>query len=198
VSLYGAVRSVAAPLIRAIWRLDVDGAAHLPAGPAIVVANHDSLSDPFFLGAAIERPLRFLAKRELWRYGLAAWLLDHLGGIPVERSRGDVGAVAASAQALERGAAVAIFPQGTVLGPPDRAWQRGAARLALATGAPLVPVAIVGADAVLRPGTRLPRRARVKVVIGSPITVERTSATIPATRELTDRLREAVEALRAS
>jgi 1-acyl-sn-glycerol-3-phosphate acyltransferase len=198
VSLYGPVRAVAAPVIRGVWRLEVDGAAHVPAGPVIVVANHDSLSDPFFLGAAIGRPLRFLAKRELWRNGVVGWVLDGLGGIPVDRRRGDVGAVAAAAQALERGAAVAIFPQGTVLGASDRIWQRGAARLALRTGAPVVPVAILGADAVLRPGTRLPRRARVRVVIGSPIVVERTDPTIPATRELTGRLRAAVEALRAS
>jgi 1-acyl-sn-glycerol-3-phosphate acyltransferase len=185
-------------VVRAVWRLEVDGAEHVPAGPVIVVANHDSLSDPFFLGAALERPLRFLAKRELWRNRVAGRLLDGLGGIPVDRRRGDVGAVAAVAQALERGAAVAIFPQGTVLGSPDRAWQRGAARLALTTGARVVPVAIVGADAVLRPGTRLPRRARVRVVIGPPIVVQRTDPTIPATRELTERLRKAVEALRAA
>ena len=194
-NLYGPVRAVVAPPIRAVWRLEVEGAAHLPAGPVIVVANHDSLSDPFFLGAALERPLRFLTKRELWRFRVVGWALDGLGGIPVERRRGDVGAVAAAAQALEQDAAVAIFPQGTTLGPPDRPWQRGAARLALTTGAPLLPVAIIGADAVLRPGTRLPRRARVKVVIGSPIVVERMSPTIPATRELTERLREAVAAL---
>lgn len=197
-SLYGPVHAVAAPVIRAVWRLEVDGGARVPAGQVVVVANHHSLSDPFFLGAALERPLCFLAKRELWRNGLVGWVLDGLGGIPVDRRRGDVGAVAAAARALEQDAAVAIFPQGTVLGPPDRPWQRGAARLALTTGAPLLPVAIVGADAVLRPGSRLPRLARVKVVIGSPIVVERTSPTIPATRELTERLRRAVEALRRS
>ena len=197
-SLYRVLHVVLAPPVRAVWGLEVDGAAHVPPGRVIVVANHDSLSDPFFLAAALERQLRFLAKRELWRIGLGGWALDRLGGIPVERRRGDVGAVAAAARALEQAAAVAIFPQGTVLGPPDRPWQRGAARLALTTGAPLLPVAIIGADAVLRPGTRLPRRAPVKVVIGSPIVVERTSPTIPATRELTERLREAVAALRAS
>ena len=197
-NLYGPVRFVAAPVIRAVWRLEVDGAARVPAAPVIVVANHDSLSDPFFLGAAVDGPLRFLAKRELWRNGVVGWILDGLGGIPVDRQRGDVGAVAAAALALERGAAVAIFPQGTVLGPPDRAWQRGAARLALTTGVPVLPVAIVGADAVLRPGTRLPRRARVRVVIGAPIVVERAEPTIPAKRELTERLRAAVEALRGS
>jgi len=197
VSLYRVLRAVLGPPIRAVWRLEVDGAARVPPGQVIVVANHDSLSDVVFLGAALERPLRFLAKRELWRNGVVGWALDRLGGIPVDRRRGDVDAVAAAAHALEQAAAVAIFPQGTVLGPPDRPWHRGAARLALTTGAPLLPVALIGADAVLRPGTRLPRRARVKVVIGSPIVVHRSSPTIPATRELTERLREAVAALHA-
>ncbi len=193
-TLYRVVRAILAPAIRAAGRLEVDG-DDLPSGPVIVVANHDSLSDPFFLGAALERPLRFLAKRELWRYRPVGLLLDRLGGIPVDRRRGDVDAVALAARALGEGAAVAIFPQGTVLGAVDRPWQRGAARLALTTGAPLVPVAIVGAADVLRPGTRRPRRARVRVVVGPPIWVAPTAPTIPETRNLTARLREAVERL---
>ena len=90
-----------------------------------------------------------------------------------------------------------IFPQGTVLGGPERPWQRGAARLALTTGAPLVPVAIVGAANGLRPGTWLPRPAHVRVVIGEPIHVEAGAVTIPAARELTARVRAAVESLAA-
>jgi len=159
------------------------------------VANHDSLTDPFFLGAALDRPLRFLTKSELWRYRLVGRLLDELGGIPVERARGDLTAVAAAGRALTEGAAVVVFPQGTVLGPADRPWQRGAARLALTTGAPLLPVAIVGAANVLRPGTRVPRPAHVRVVIGPPIVVEQAAPTIPAARDLTARVREAVNAL---
>jgi 1-acyl-sn-glycerol-3-phosphate acyltransferase len=198
VILYRIARAVVGPLLRLVWPLEVVGAENVPTGPAIVVANHDSLSDPFFLGAAIERPLHFLAKRELWSNPVAGRLLDRLGGIPVERRRGDLTAVAALASVLERGDAVAIFPQGTVLGDVDRPWQRGAARLALTTGAPLLPVAIVGAAHVLRPGTRIPRLARVRIVIGPPIDVERADPTIPATRELTGRVRDAVRAMSIS
>ena len=193
--LYRLVQIVLVPLIRVVWRLRVEGAEKLPGGPVIVVANHDSLSDPFFLGAAFDRPLRFMAKSELWSSRLVGRVLDALGAIPVERRRGDVAAVEASARAIEDGDTVAMFPQGTVLGTSDRPWQRGAARLALTTGAPLVPVAIVGAADVLRPGTKLPRRARVRVRIGEPIGVERASPTIPVTRELTERVRAAVDAL---
>lgn len=194
-SLYRTVRRIVRPLLRLAWRLRVDGAERLPSGPAIVVANHESLADPFVLGSALDRPLRYLSKQELWSNRLVGRLMDALGGIPIARARGDLAAVGAAARALEAGDVVAIFPQGTTLGPPDRPWHRGAARLALTTGVPLVPVAIVGAADGLRPGTRLPRLARVRVVVGEPIAVERTQPTIPATRELTERVRSAIAAL---
>ena len=136
-----------------------------------------------------------MAKSEFWSNRLVGRVLDALGAIKVERRRGDVAAVAAAARAIDEGDTVAMFPQGTVLGDADRPWQRGAARLALTTGAPLVPVAIVGAADALRPGTKLPRLARVRVRIGEPIHVEPVTPTIPITRELTERVRAAVDAL---
>jgi len=192
--LYRVVRATVPRLLRRVWRLRVEG-ANVPPGPAIVVSNHDSLADPFVLGTAIDRPLRYLAKRELWRYRPLAWAVESLGAIPVSRQRGDVGAVEAAARAMAARDTIVIFPQGTTLGGPDRPWQRGAARLALTTGAPLVPVAIVGARDGLGKGMRLPRRAHVRVVVGEPIVVERAPVTIPAARELTARLRAEVERL---
>ena len=191
---YRAVSTVVGPLIRAVWGSRPEG-ARLPPGPLLVVSNHDSLADPFFLGVALERPLRFVAKQELWRNRIVGRILDVLGGIPVRRGRGDLDAMAAAADALRAGAVVAIFPQGTVLGSADRAWQRGAARLALTTGTPIVPVRILGADRALRPGTRVPRRARVRVVVGTPIRVDPAPATIAAAKELTARVRATIESL---
>jgi len=193
--LYRLLRAIVPPVLRVAWRLRVEGIERLPEGPAIVVANHDSLADPFVVGSAIDRPLRYLAKAELWENRAVRRLMDTLGAIKVERGRGDVAAVAAAAQAIAAGDSVVFFPQGTVLGSPDRPWQRGAARIALTTGAPLVPVAIVGAADGLRPGTWLPRRAHVRVVIGEPIRVPPSPVTIPAARELTERVRAAVERL---
>lgn len=195
--LYRLLRLTVPPLLRLYWRLRVEGAS-VPPGPAIVVANHDSLLDPFVVGTVIERPLRYLAKRELWRSRLLGWAASSLGAIPVTRQRGDAGAVEAAARAMAAGDTILIFPQGTTLGPSDRPWQRGAARLALTTGAPLVPVAIVGAREGLGPGMRIPRRACVRVVVGDPIRVEAGQVTIPAARELTARLRAEVEALGAA
>lgn len=196
--LYRLLRATVPPLLRVAWRLRVEGIERLPPGAAIVVANHDSLADPFVVGSAIDRPLRYLAKAELWENRAVRRLMDTLGAIKVERGRGDVAAVAAAAQAIAAGDSVVFFPQGTVLGSPDRPWQRGAARIALTTGAPLVPVAIVGAADGLRPGTWLPRRAHVRVVIGEPIRVPPSPVTIPAARELTEQVRAAVECLARS
>ena len=103
--------------------------------------------------------------------------------------------MAAAALALADGDAVAIFPQGTVLGSGARPWLRGAARLAIGTGAPIVPVRILGAERALRPGTRLPRRARVRVVVGEPIRVEPAKPTIASARDLTATVRATIESL---
>jgi len=191
---YRALRAVAGPVIRAVWGARPEGAP-LPPGALVVVSNHDSLLDPFLLGAALERPLRFVAKEELWANRLVGAVLDSLGGIPVRRGRGDLDALAAAAAALRAGEIVAIFPQGTVLGSDERPWLRGAARLAIGTGTPIVPVRIVGADRALRPGTRVPRRARVRVVVGEPVPVEPGKPTIAAARDLTARVRAAIETL---
>jgi len=192
--LYRGVRAVVAPLVRAFFGARAAG-ARLPQGPVVVVSNHDSLLDPFLLGAALDRPLRFVAKEELWANRFVGSVLDGLGGIPVRRGRGDLDAMTAAALALGDGDVVAIFPQGTVLGSDERPWLRGAARLALGTGAPIVPVRILGAERALRPGTRLPRRARVRVVVGEPIHVEPAKATIAAARDLTATIRATIEAL---
>ena len=192
--LYTVVSAVVGPVVRAAWGARAEG-ARLPPGPIVVVSNHDSLLDPFLLGAALDRPLRFVAKEELWANRLVGAILDGLGGIPVRRGRGDLDALAAAALALADGEAVAIFPQGTVLGSDGRPWLRGAARLALGTGAPIVPVRILGAERALRPGTHVPRRARVRVVVGEPIRVEPGKATIAVARDLTAAVRSTIEAL---
>ncbi len=192
---YRIARAVLGPVSRAIWGVRPEYSSSLPDGPLVVVSNHDSLADPFFLGTALDRPLRFVAKEELWANRAVGQLLDALGGIRVRRGRGDLEALASATEALRVGEAVAMFPQGTVLGSDERPWLRGAARLALVTGAPLLPVRIVGADRALRPGTRIPRRARVRVLVGEPIRVEPGPTTIAAARELTDRVRSTIASL---
>lgn len=187
-----AYRRCLTPLMRGIYRVDVRGAVHVPlGGPVVVAANHESLLDPFLLAAAIPRPIRFLAKAELWGVPLLHYVLDELEAIPVERGRSDVGAVASAVAALEAGAIVGIFPQGGVRreGP----WLRGAARIALAAGAPLLPVRLLGTRTALGPGTiGFPPLA---VLIGEPLEVTRAVPTIEHARAVTAQLQAAVEAL---
>jgi 1-acyl-sn-glycerol-3-phosphate acyltransferase len=155
-----------------------------------VAANHESVLDPPLLALASRRPLRFLAKEELWSNRFGAWLMESLGAVPVARGRAGYLAIDRAEQLISEGELVAIFPQGTVAGGT---WTRGAARLALATGVPLVPVRIVGTARALSRGRV--RFARVRIVVGEPILVEQSVPTVADARELTRMLQARVESL---
>lgn len=189
---YETYRRALTPVVRAAYRLEVRGQENVPVnGPLVVAANHDSMLDPFVLAAAIPRSLRYLAKAELWRLPLLREWLGSVEAIPVQRGRSDAGAIAAALGALEAGEAVGIFPEGGV--DREGPWLRGAARLALASGAPLLPVRLLDTRKALgRSSVAFPTLA---ALIGEPILVERTVATVEPARELTDRLQAAVEAL---
>lgn len=147
--------------------------------------------DPPLLALVATHPLRFLAKEELWRRRPLAWLMDALGGIPVARGRDGHLAIDRAEELLRAGESLAIFPQGTVRGG---AWTRGAARLSLATGVPLVPVRIVGsARALSRRRVGFPR---IRLVVGEPIVVSAPERpTVAAARHLTRALEERIAAL---
>ena len=197
VRLYRFLQLTVGPAVRLLWRMRVEGAEHMPDGAVVLVSNHESVLDPFILGAAFPRRLRFLAKDELWRSRLVGRVLDLCGMIRVARGRGDRGAVAAGAQALAAGDVVAVFPQGTALPYRSRPWLRGAARLALTTGAPALPVAIVNSERAIRPRKLKLGFPRVLVLVGNPIAVELGKPTVAAARELTERFEAAVDELRA-
>ena len=178
--------------IRAVYRMEIAGAEHVPrSGGVVVVANHLSAIDPFVLGAAVPRELHYMAKQELWRSRPLGWTLDGLGGFPVDRGRGDRGAITRAVELLEQGEAVGIFPGGRVRweGP----WFRGAAKMALCAGAPILPVRLFDTDRAVA-GRRV-RFPRVRVVVGAPLPVERAKPTIASARELTERMRTTIEAL---
>jgi len=189
VGLYFGIRRAAHAVARLLYRVEIVGS--VPPGPVIVAANHESLLDPPLLALVARQPLHFLAKVELWRYRPGAWLMDALGGIPIRRDRSDLLSVGRALELLRAGESIAIFPQGTVQGG---AWTRGAARLALATGAPLVPVRIIGTRQALSKGRiRFPR---IRLVVGEPIAVERAKPTVAAAKALTAELQQRVDAAR--
>jgi 1-acyl-sn-glycerol-3-phosphate acyltransferase len=178
------------PFLRVALRMDVEGGEHVPAaGPALLAANHESIWDPFVLGVLTARPIRFMAKAELWRYPLLRTALEAFGAFPVERGSGDTTAFARAVRLLEEGEVLGIFPQGTSKFDRPRRYQRGVARLALLTGTPIVPVRLLGTRGILRPG--LPR---VRIVAGPPLRVEPARPTVAAAKALTARLEEAIAA----
>ena len=184
--------------IRLAYRLVVSGPDRVPPfGPAILASNHDSLLDIPCLVVASPRPVWFMAKVELFRGPLASALLRRFGGFPVRRAASDLRAVRTALDVLRRGRALGMYPEGT-RGAYLRPFLPGAAWLALATGAPLVPVGVSGTAEALPRGSRLPRRTHVTVRFGEPIEVGREGdarARLERARAITEDLRSSVELL---
>lgn len=176
-------------IAKRLYHVYIAGAERIPAtGPVILVANHESMFDPWILALATPRKVRYMAKADLWRFRPVARILDSFGAFPVERGSGDMTALSRAAELLRDGEVVGMFPQGTSKPLPSRPYHRGAARLALVTGAPLVPVRLVGTR-----GFPHPRRPPAHVVVAEPIVVRPQKPTVVAARELTRRLERAID-----
>jgi 1-acyl-sn-glycerol-3-phosphate acyltransferase len=139
-------------VLRLWFRVRVSGSEHVPSeGPAIVAPNHKNFLDPFFIGIATRRQVRYMAKAELF-WGPLGWLFLRLGAFPVRRGEADTPAIETARAILGAGGVVVVFPEGTrveardALGSPHH----GAGRLALETGAPIVPAAITGTSHLWR------------------------------------------------
>jgi len=177
--VYWLVRAVLQPCFHLYFRLSRIGREHVPAeGPVILAANHRSFLDPFMIATLARRPLYYVAKRELFEKRWQGWLLNALGAFPVDRGNGDGEMLATARAILARGDAVLIFPEGTrvrpgALGRP----KRGVGRLALETGAPVVPVAVIGTEAIRR-GWRI-RPHKVRLRVGRPLTFPRVQTASP-------------------
>lgn len=160
---YRLMRGLVRAYLRLVHRLRVTGLENLPGeGPVVLCANHRSYLDPPLLGCAIPRAVHFMAKEELFRIPCLGPFIRAMGAFPVRRGLADRQAIRTALAHLEAGKVVGVFPEGrrTRHGAPVGTGQPGAALLALRTGAPVIPAAIVTSYRPFRP---------VEVRLGPPV-----------------------------
>ncbi|ARH90322.1 MULTISPECIES: lysophospholipid acyltransferase family protein [Streptomyces] len=169
-------------VMRVLYRPKVEGMERIPAtGPVILAGNHVTFIDSLFLSLVVKRPVYFIGKDEYVtgkgvKGRLMAWFFTSAGMIPVDRDggHGGVAALMTGRRILEQGKAFGIYPEGT-RSPDGRLYRgrTGIARLALMTGAPVVPFAMVGTDKVQPGGKGRPRIAPVTVRFGEALDFSR-------------------------
>ena len=168
-------------------------------GPFILVGNHVSILDGILIHGVSRRPLRIFVAAEWVDWAPLRALFRIMGAIPVDRDRRNPRSLDSAVAALERGEPVALFPEGGIrpdgtLGP----LRHGAARLALRTGAPVVPAAIIGSYEAQPWPRKVPRPARITIRSGTPLTFPVTPDGLPPREALaaaSERIREAIAAL---
>ncbi|WP_328724993.1 lysophospholipid acyltransferase family protein [Streptomyces sp. NBC_00259] len=170
--------------LKLAFRPWVEGLENIPAeGPAILASNHLSFSDSFFLPAVLDRKVTFIAKAEYFtspgiKGKLTAAFFKGVGQLPVDRSgaRGaGEAAIKSGIEVIERGELFGIYPEGT-RSPDGRLYRGkpgGLARVALATGAPVIPVAMIDTEKIQPPGKVIPKLMRPGIRIGKPLDFSR-------------------------
>jgi 1-acyl-sn-glycerol-3-phosphate acyltransferase len=198
--LYRATKIISVPAVRLLWRATIEGRDHVPArGPAILASNHLSVLDSLFLPALLHRQVRFVAKNEYFTGNrLTAMWMRKAGTMPIERDNASAAQAMldAAARVLEAGELFGIYPEGT-RSPDGRLYRGkiGVAWLALTTGAPVIPVAMLGTDRVLPPGSSVPRLGKISVRLGPPMTFTGDAAKARDRRDVTDQVMAAIQRL---
>ncbi|BBZ43614.1 lysophospholipid acyltransferase family protein [Mycobacterium parmense] len=170
------------PLLYVIGRPKIEGLEHIPSsGPAILASNHLAVMDSFYLPLMVRRRITFLAKAEYFTgTGLKGWFqrwfFTAVGQVPIDRTDADSAQAALSTadRLLSQGKLLGMYPEGT-RSPDGRLYKgkTGLARLALHTGVPVIPVAMIGTNVVNPPGTNMLRFGRITIRIGEPMDFSR-------------------------
>lgn len=179
--MYWVFKAVLKPLLKALYRIRVEGLENVPKkGPAILAANHLSFLDSFFIPLVVKRrKVTYLAKADYFKTWKTSWFFKSAGQISCERGGGDKSqqSLEIALDVLKEGKLLGIYPEGTR--SPDGYLYRGrtgVARLALAAGVPVIPVGLVGTEKVMPKEAKIPRlwgRTKVKVRFGEPIDISR-------------------------
>ena len=168
---YRAVAGIIGLASRLLFRPSVTGAENIPShGPVLIAPIHRSNADFTFTLFMSRRKVFFMAKDSLFRLPMIGSILRHLGAFPVRRGAPDRESLTLAEEVLRRGHALVLFPEGTRKeGRTVAPLHDGAMFVAARTGAKVVPVGIGGSDRAMPKGAKLPRPARVRIVVGRPI-----------------------------
>lgn len=201
---YGLLRAFLTPFLMVLFRPKVSGLRNVPVtGPVILASNHLSFSDSIFMPLVVPRKVTFLAKSEYFTAPGPKGLLKKLtfialGQVPVDRSGGrrSEAALITGLKVLSDGNCLGIYPEGT-RSPDGRLYKgrTGLVRLALESGAPIVPVAMFDTDKIQPTGKVIPKIMRVKMVFGEPIYFKGDSTNLQLLRDLTDDLMRKIQEL---
>ncbi len=204
---YTISRVLAGPLLHLLWRPEVEGGEHIPpTGGAIIASNHLSIVDSIFLPLVLDRPLTFAAKSEYFTGTRPAQRFAGAYLRATKQLRVDRGEARAAQDMLEAalgllrsGELFGLYPEGT-RSPDGRLYRgrTGVGWLALNSGLPVIPVAMLGTDRVLPPGHSVPRLHRIRIRIGAPLTFEELRgqpAGAKARRVVADEVMKAIQAL---
>lgn len=166
------------PILAFLGRPKVEGLEYVPSsGPAILASNHLAVADSFFLPLVVRRRITFLAKSEYFtgkgpKGAFNRWFYTVSGQVPIDRTNADAAqaALETAQRILGEGKLLGMYPEGT-RSPDGRLYKgkSGLARLALETGVPVIPVAMIGTDVVNPPGSKMWRFGQVTVRFGKPM-----------------------------
>ncbi|NNN00213.1 MAG: 1-acyl-sn-glycerol-3-phosphate acyltransferase [Acidimicrobiaceae bacterium] len=194
---YRVVAGLISGLSSILFRPEVTGAQNIPlTGPVLIAPIHRSNVDFAFTLFISPRKVFFMAKVSVFRVPLLGPLLLHLGAFPVKRGSADRESMSLAEEVLRLGHALVLFPEGTRKeGLSVAPLHDGAMFVAARTGALVVPVGIGGSDRAMPKGAKLPRPAKIKIVVGEPISPPTSDGRIPrsAITAKSEELREALE-----
>ena len=199
---YGVLRAFLTPFLMLAFRPKVKGLRNVPAtGPVIIASNHLSFSDSIFMPLVVPRKVTFLAKSEYFTSPGPKGLLKKLtfialGQVPVDRSGGrrSEAALITGLQVLAENECLGIYPEGT-RSPDGRLYKgrTGIARLAIESGAPVIPVAMFNTEKIQPTGKVIPKIMRVKMVFGEPMFFEGDSSDLLYLRDVTDQIMKKIQ-----
>jgi 1-acyl-sn-glycerol-3-phosphate acyltransferase len=201
---YGTLRAFLTPFLMILFRPKVKGLRNVPAtGPLIIASNHLSFSDSIFMPLVVPRKVTFLAKSEYFTSPGPKGLLKKLtfialGQVPVDRSGGrrSEAAIITGLQVLSEGKCLGIYPEGT-RSPDGRLYKgrTGIARLAIESGAPIIPVAMFNTEKIQPTGQVIPNIQRVGMTFGEPMYFDGDSTDLAYLRVVTDQIMNRIQEL---